>query len=77
VSEPKTAKQHNDQLTGDSYIVAAGSSSQTIASGMAQQLAWQREAEERAKIANVLRKFIQDELIIQQATAAIQKALQP
>jgi hypothetical protein len=71
---PKTAKQHNAPLTGEATTFSSPGNF-TIASGMAQQMAWQREHEERQKISAILRRFVQDELIIQQATAEIYKAL--
>jgi hypothetical protein len=73
MNEPKTAKQHNAPLTGE--YIATTSGSETMASGYAYDLFIQRQLEEKRKISETLKRFIQNEIIVQQATAEIHKAL--
>ena len=68
----QTARAANSQLTGDTYIVARRSSD-TIASGMAYQMACQRDQARREKIKAVLSDFLQDPILIQQLTAELFK----
>jgi len=76
MSEPKTATSFNYPLVGEvrEFSVKATSAGFTMASGMAYQAAWEREKAHRDRIRAVLRRFLQDEIMIQQMVAELYKA---
>jgi hypothetical protein len=75
MSEPKTVKTHNAQYVGDFTTFGDYPAIETtIASGSMYQAAWEREKAHKDRIRAVLRRYLQDEVMIQQMVAELYKA---